>query len=329
MAKSFQIKMSYIALILVGILILLWLIVSFYRAYQPKKNFLQGQISAREYNVSSKLAGRIEDVYVKKGDKITKGQRIFSIEIPELEAKFAQAKAGYEAAKALNDETQKGSRAEAIQSTKSVWQAAQAMRELSEKSYHRIEQLFSEGVISLQKRDEAYTAYQSALYNEDTAYQQYKIASDGAREETKEAAAQKEAAALGQLHEVEVYMRDKDAFAPSDGEVSNILIHQGELAPSGFPVVKIVDLKDAWLRISIPEYILNRFNVGSEFEGYIPALDRKVRFKVFYVSVMGDFATWKATTQKGDYDMKTYEINAHILHNNLPIRMGMSVLVEE
>ncbi|WP_394964394.1 HlyD family secretion protein [uncultured Helicobacter sp.] len=307
--------------------IVIWLIINFYKAYSPKPQQLQGQIQAREYKVSSKVAGRIESILVKRGDFVKKGDLIFTIESPELQAKLTQAQAGYEAAKALSQEAHKGARIETILSAKDMYNSAKAMRELTENTYKRIDDLYNKGVASLQKRDEAYTAYQNAKYNESTAYQQYKIALDGATQETKEAAKQKEIAAAGQLSEVEAYIQDIQAYAPADGEVSNVLLAEGELSPTGFPVVMLVDTKDVWLRVAVSEEYLKDFQKNSEFSAFIPALQKEIRFKVQYVSVMGDFATWRATSSSKGYDLRSFEIQAVPLQNDVEFAVGMSAII--
>lgn len=322
-------KLASVVFIVVAFaLIIIWLVGTFYRAYLPKKQIFQGQISAKEYSVSSKLAGRIDEILVHKGDVVKKGDVVFTIKSPELEAKLTQAQAGYEAAKALNEEVHSGTRNETIESTKDVWQAASAQAKLAEKTYKRIQQLYNEGVMSLQRRDEAFAAYQSAKYNESTTYQQYKLALSGTRDEAKKAALEKEKAALGQVQEVEAYAKDIEAFAPADGEVSNILVHSGELAPSGFPVVMLLDLNDSWLRLSVDENHLQRFQKGNTFKGFIPALNKEVEFRVTYIAAMGDFATWKATASTQNYDMKTFEIEARPTQKVDGLRVGMSVLVD-
>ena len=322
--KSFEV--FFITLLLLGIT--LWLGITFYRAYEPKPQILQGQMQAREYSVSSKLAGRIQGVRVKKGDFVKKGDLIYQVHSPEVEAKLTQAQAGYEAAKALREEADKGARQEAIISAKDVWSSAKAMADLAQKTYERIEELYKNGVVSLQRKDETFAAYQSARYNENAAYQQYKIALEGLRDEAKRAVSEKENAARGQVNEVEAYIKDINAYAPITGEVSNVLLHDGELSPSGFPVVLLVDLQDAWLKLSVSEQYLSRFQKDAVFEGYIPALKQSVKFKVEYVAVMGDFATWRASASSRGYDMKSYEIEARPLSPIEGFRVGMSVLVK-
>lgn len=110
---------------------------------------------------------------------------VYSINSPELEAKLEQARAGYEAAKALSTETNRGARVETIQSAKDVWQGARTMANLAKSTYERIESLYKDGVVSQQRRDETYANYTTAKHNESVAYQQYKLALDGASSETK------------------------------------------------------------------------------------------------------------------------------------------------
>ncbi|OBV28531.1 hypothetical protein BKN38_07225 [Helicobacter sp. CLO-3] len=323
MKKRFEIGF----VITIAAVLVVWLVISFYKAYAPKPQQIQGQIQAREYSVSSKLAGRVGSVLVKRGDKVKKGELIFTIDSPEVLAKLTQAQAGYEAAKAMSEEAHKGARVETITSARDIYQSAKAMRELSENTYNRIEELYKSGVASLQRRDEAYTAFQNAKYSENTAYQQYKIALDGATKETKEAAKQKEIAAGGQLSEVQAYIKDMQAYAPNDGEVANILLHEGELSPTGFPVVMIVDNNDAWLRLSVSEEYLEHFKEGSEFSAFLPALGEERRFRVRYVSVLGDFATWRATSGSKGYDLRSFEIEALPLENSGEYRIGMSAII--
>ncbi|WP_121020857.1 HlyD family secretion protein [Helicobacter vulpis] len=313
--------------ILIALGILGWLGKLYYQAYSHKVERLQGFIEAREYSVSSKLAGRIESVVVKKGDQIKKGALVFTIHSPEAEAKLLQASSSHKAAVALRDEVLKGSRNQTIKSAKDVYQAAKARSDLAQETYKRVQELYDKGVASLQKRDEAYAAFQSANYNKEAAFQQYQLAREGASQESKIAAKEKAQAALGQLNEVQVFLRDKNAYSPIDGEVSNVLLYSGELSPKGFPVVLVTDTAHAWLNLSVPEKYLKQFNVGSVFKGYVPALDQTLEFKVTYVSVMGDFATWKSTSSSKSYDMRSFSIEATPLSEMARLRVGMSVLV--
>jgi len=62
---------------------------------KPKHIILQGQVEATQVKVASKLVGRIDSLGVKKGQMVEKGQLLFVLSSPEIEAKLRQAMAGF------------------------------------------------------------------------------------------------------------------------------------------------------------------------------------------------------------------------------------------
>lgn len=307
-----------------------WLSFTFWSAYQPHPERIQGQIEAQQYNISSKIAGRIDQVLVKKGEEVKSGQLIFTILSPEIDAKLAQAEAGRDAAEALAQEVNTGARKQQIEAARDKWQQAKAAADLMEKTYRRIDTLYKEGVIAEQQRDETYTKLQASRYSSNAAYQMYIMAKEGARDETKKAAEGKARMAASAVAEVEVYAADTKITSWHDGEVNQILLQSGELAPQGFPVVTIIDMNDAWAVFHIREDRLKNFRKTSEFEVVIPALgNTKYTFKVAHVAVMGDFATWRTTSSDSGFDMRSFEIEARPVSPIEGLRAGMSVLVSQ
>lgn len=309
--------------------IVVWSAVHFHRAYQPGPLRLQGQIEAREYSVSSKIPGRIGRVLVRRGDQVTADQTIFTLTSPEIEAILEQAEAGRAAAGALSRQAESGARPQEVRAAREQWLTASAAAELMEKTFARIQSLYGDGVLPEQKRDEVYTQWQAALHTQQAAREIYEMAEEGAREEIKEAARAQESMAAAVVKEVEVFADETTVKTFHNGEVSQVLLRAGELAPPGFPVVMIVDMTDAWAVFQIREDLLDRFAKGSEFEVRIPALgDEAYRFKVVYVAVMGDFATWRPTDTSTGFDMRTFEIEARPLEPIEGLRVGMSVLMD-
>ncbi len=313
---------------LTAVAVIGWIGYRFYQAYQPEPVTLQGQIESQQYSISSKVPGRIDQVLVRKGDQVEKGQLIFTLLSPEIDAKLEQAIAGQKAAGALAQEAENGAREQQIQAAKDQWLKAQAAADLAEKTYLRVNNLYNDGVVSEQKRDEAKTQWQAAKYTESAALQMYELAKEGAREETKQAALEKARMAAGAVAEVEAYAADTKIQSWFDGEVSQVLMHSGELAPQGFPVVTVVDTQDTWAVFNVREDLLKHFTQGTQFEAYLPALDKSVEFKVTHVAVMGDFATWRSTDATQGFDLRTFEVEARPVKPTEGLRMGMSVVVK-
>jgi len=322
-----KIRVTVIAVVFLALIA--WLVFEFNRAYQPKATLLQGQIEAEQYNVSSKIPGRIASVLVKKGDLVSQGQLIFALASPELEAKLEQAKAGRSAASAMREQAETGAREQQIIAAQDQWKKARAASELMEKTYYRVDSLFKDGVLPEQKRDEAYTQWEASKYSQNAAYQVYQMAKEGARKGTKQAAVEQERMAQGAVNEVEAYAKDIKQYAARDGEVVQILLKEGELAPTGFPVVSIVDIKDSWAVFNIREDLLPRLQKGTLLTARIPGLgDTTYTYRVSHIAVMGDFATWRSTDNAKGFDLRTFEIEARPVDTIANLRVGMSVIVE-
>lgn len=313
------------------IFILLALVIrSFWQAYQPETQQLQGQIEARQYSISSKVPGRIDKVLVEKGDQVKQGELIFTLLSPELVAKLEQAKAGSKAAHAMADAADTGARKQQIAAAKDSWQKAKVAAQLAEKTSQRITNLYNDGVVAEQKKDEALTQLKAARYTESAAREMYEMTKEGTRKETRKAAQEKARAAKEAVAEVKAYADETTVNSWHDGEVAQILLRSGEIAPAGFPVVNILDMQDVWAVFHVREDQLSKYTMGTTFSAVIPALGKDAhQFKVTYVSVMGDFATWRATDTSKGFDMRTFEVEARPLKPIENIRVGMSILVQQ
>ena len=156
------------------------------------------------------------------------------------------------------------------------------------------------------------------------------MAEEGTREETRKAAADKARAAEGAVAEVKAYTDETQVVSWHDGEVTQVLLHSGEIAPAGFPVITVMDMNEMWAVFHVREDLLSQYQPGSEFTVTIPAIGKKIyQFKVTHVSVMGDYATWRATDSSKGFDMRTFEVEAKPLQAIEGVRVGMSVLVQQ
>lgn len=290
---------------------------------------IQGEIEAKQIKVASKLVGRIDSLPIYKGQDVSKGDILFKIESPEIEAKYNQAIAVKNAALAQQEKTQNGARYEDKQAAYNNWKKAEAASNYAIKTYNRINNLFNEGVVAEQKRDEIETKMLAAIETERAAKALFEKVQNGAQEEDKNAAGAMVDQAIGAIDEIESYLNETLIKAPISGEISNIIVEQGELVPTGFPVVTIVDLENVWVSFNLKENLLADVQKGQIIKGKIPALkDQYVDFEISYINALGSYATWNATKASGDFDMKTFEVHARPLKKKTGLRPGMSVLVD-
>ena len=289
---------------------------------------IQGTVECTTYKASSKVPGRIDQMKVEEGQQAEKGQLLYMLSTPELDAKLQQAEAVQSAAAALDAAAVAGARIQQIEAALNMWEKAQAGLELARKTYERVQNLYNDGVLPAQKLDEAEANYKAMEATALAAKAQYDMASDGARKEDKEAAAARVRQAEGGVSEVESYLSDAAVYAPVAGESSTIIAEEGELVGSGYPVVAILDMSDMWVTFNVKETMLPGMKIGTRMTGFVPALDRDVEFEVTYIAPQADFATWAATRTQGGFDIRTFAVKAKPVSAAENMRPGMSVLVD-
>lgn len=177
---------------------------------------------------------------MKEGDKVKAGDTLAILEAPDVKAKLSQAQAAEQAAQALNEKAQRGTRQEQLQTAYEIWQKAKAGVEIAEKSYNRVNRLFEEGVMSAQKRDEAKAQFDAMSATEKAARSQYEMAKNGAQREDKAAAAAQVERAKGAVAEVSSYIDETILTASADGEVTEIFPKAGELVGTGAPIMNVL-----------------------------------------------------------------------------------------
>lgn len=291
-------------------------------------DLIQGTVECTTYKASSKIAGRIEEMKVRQGQTVQKGELLYILSTPELDAKLQQAEAVRSAAAAMDEKALTGARIQQVEAALNMWQKAQAGKELAQKTYERVERLYKQGVVPAQKFDEAAANYSAAVATEAAAKAQYDLVKDGASREDKKAAAAQVRQAQGAVNEVESYIGDAMVYAPVTGEVATIIAEQGELVGSGYPVVAILDRSDMWVTFNVKESMLPHIDIGTRMTGYVPALGRDVELAVSYIAVEADFATWAATRTQGGFDVRTFAVKARPVEGEPQLRPGMSVLVD-
>jgi HlyD family secretion protein len=298
-----------------------------YFTLDKEEDIIQGEVEVTEYRVSSKLPGRILELRVQEGDFVHAGDTLAILDAPEVKAKKAQAESARNAASALNEMADNGAREETIRAAYELLQQAKAANDIANKTFLRISNLYKEGVVTAQRRDEAQAAVQATDAQVKAAQSQYDMARNGSRMEEKKATAAKVAQARGAIQEVNSYISETIQTAQMDGEVSEIFPKVGELVGTGSPIMNIAVISDIWGTFNVREDLLNGLKVGDEFTAFCPAFNKEFRMKVFAMKDMGSYSVWKATKSTGQYDLKTFEVKARPINKMEGLRPGMSLVV--
>lgn len=311
---------------IVIVLLAIVVVVGLWLAWRTPAEQLQGMADADTVNVAAKITARLAELKVHEGDRVKAGQVLFVLDSPEVAAKEEQAHGALEAARAVADKAAEGARSEDIRAAQANWKRAEAGATLADATYQRVQNLFNEGVMSRQKRDEALAQARSSRELSNAARAQYDQALAGARDQDKRAAQGQVRQARGAVAEVDAAREEVNGRAPVNGEINKRMSDIGELVPAGYPVFTLVDIDRMWVSVNLRESQMRGLKNGSRLRGHIPALDRDAQFEVYFINPAGDYATWRSTRQSSGYDVRSFEIRLRAVSRIEGFRPGMSVL---
>jgi HlyD family secretion protein len=105
----------------------------------------------REYPIKSNVEGTIADVFVDKGQRVTKGEKLAVVRVEEYLLKHVQAEADLELKKQLADPE----KSPILLEFDTRYRAAQQQFEVAEREYHRVSKLREAGSSSIAEFDKA------------------------------------------------------------------------------------------------------------------------------------------------------------------------------
>ncbi len=174
--------------------------------------------------VVPRAAGRIEQIYVQLGDRVSRGQRIAKIEDQELQEQIRQAEAAQEVARA-------------------TIRQREADLQLARTNVERSRNLFERQLLPKQTLDDNEARYQSAV-----------AAVDLARAQNSQSNAR--------LEELRVNMTNTVIISPVNGFIARRAADPGAFASQNAPVVDVVDISRVRLVVNVVEKDLKIAEIG-------------------------------------------------------------------
>lgn len=287
---------------------------------------IQGQLETTDYRVATKVPSRVVRLCVGEGDRVRRGDTIAYLTAPEVTALEQGAQATHDVAVANDRLVNEGTRKELIRSSYDRWQQAVAQVDIKEKTYRRMENLYKQGVVAEQRRDEAKAARDAAVAAAAALNQQYEMAVAGVRKEEKAATAAATRNAAAKIKEVKALLNETVLTAPQDGVVTEVFVEPGEIVGTGAPIMN-VETDDAWFTFYLTEDQLPGIDYGQHVRIYRPSTGDTVEARITRINNAGNFAAWKATRALDDLDLKVFDIRARALKPMKGVHGGESAVL--
>jgi HlyD family secretion protein len=296
---------------------------------RPQPLIVQGEADATRVDIAARVDGRVGKRPVERGQNVAAGQLLFEIDNPELVAKWGQAQAGVDVAKAQLANILVGTRIEVIDQKKAALESAGATFTLADKTYARIKDLAGTGNAPLQRLDEVTNSLEVAKGDQDRAKLAYDEAVNGATKEERAIAQTNVLQAQASVDTIKADVDELRVKAPIASQVYQIGAEVGEYVSPGVPLLSLIDLSDLWLRFNLREDLVKGLKVGERFKMRVPALGNKeIEAEIKLIETRGEYAGWRATRATGDFDLRTFEVRAYPVSPLPDLRPGMSVYAE-
>jgi HlyD family secretion protein len=250
----------------------------------------QGYVEGEFVHVSSPIAGRLDQLLVKRGDQIDVGARLFALEAVNEAAALRQAQEQLKGAQAQLADLNVGKRPPEQDVTRAQLQQAQVDEQKAANQLARDEAQFAIGGISRQQLDDSRAARAAAAARSpaiaervDLSRRSRAAASKSRRRTRKVAAAQ---AAVDQAR---WKLDQKTVVATRAGRVFDTPYRVGEWVAAGNPVVRMLPPQNVKVRFFVPETIVGGLAAGRNVSIHCDGCAADVPATLSYVSTEAEF----------------------------------------
>jgi HlyD family secretion protein len=299
-----------------------------------------GYVEATEVRIAPEVAGRIVDLRVGEGDRVSAGAVIARLDTADTEISVRRAQAERDQAAAQLRLLQAGSRPEDIRqaraqaaSAEADVRAAQAEVQAATADLQRFEALLTANAGSRKQRDDAATRREVAVARLSAARERAHAADEavarlraGSRPQEIAAARAHVAAAEAQIAALQKNLADAEVRSPVGGVVTSKIARAGELAAPGAPIVVVTDLDRAWANVYVDEPVVPMLKLGQPVTLMTDA-GHRLQGTITFISPKAEFTPRNVQTAE-ERSKLVYRIKVTTDNREGILKVGMPVEAE-
>lgn len=287
------------------------------------KEEIWGMADAKEVNINPKVSGRIIKICVSEGDTVKAGQVLAYLDRDAQQTERMQAQAALAVQLAQLEQTNI-SALNSKQVLEAAVQKAESDLALARSEEQRYAVLLEKNAVSQQ----AYDTYKSKLKTAQSAYDSAKanLLQNDVNKSLLEMRQKQINEMQGKMAAVELSEKEAVIRAPFSGIINKKYLEEGSLISPTVPLFSLQDDSDNWVNFKVKETDLAKFTVGQTVQ--LRARDGKLRVtgKIVAISKKADYATIKATSERGEKDIVAF--NVKVQTNDSRVLPGMRFCME-
>ncbi|MGG4212023.1 efflux RND transporter periplasmic adaptor subunit [Paenibacillus sp. FSL L8-0638] len=303
--------------------------------------------------VSPKISGKIQSINLTVGQKVNKGDTLFTIDQKDLQDSIKQSQESYQVALANLKQAESGAAQSVQQAESSVDQAKSALVQQdntitqaqtslvdaqssvrdAQNTLNRNQQLFSAGALSQSELEQSQIAHRRALtavenaqitlHNAQTSKQSAQTTYSNAQKSLRlaqqktgiDVARASVNQAKSSLDTARSQLVDTVVKAPISGTISVVTGTQGQMVSAQSAVATIANTNPIIAKVNVSESELLKMQVGSSVTVGVDSLNKRIEAKV------------SAVNPVMDNDLKAYPVEISVPNGSGELKSGMVVTV--
>lgn len=255
----------------------------------PNRAAYQGYVEGEFVYLSSSQPGRLERLAAARGQQVTQGTPLFTLEATEEKAAQQQAQQQLAAAQAQLADLETGKRAPEVAVVQAQLAQAQAAAQKSALQRERDEAQYRAGGISREQLEATLAQARSDAAHVSELESQLDVARLPGRAQQLRAQSRQVQAARAVLDQADWKVSEKSVAAPQAGLVYDTLYRQGEWVAAGNPVVEMLPPQNIKVRFFVPEKVLGSVTVGRKVSLHCDGCAADVPAAITYVSSQAEY----------------------------------------
>ena len=268
----------------------------------------RGKVKFETISISSKLGGRISEIYVTEGQEVKKGDTLAYIDIPEVAAKMMQAEGAITSAQGQLNMANNGATSEQLSQIEQQLNSGKAQLEFAQESYNRLNNMFKDSLISQQQFDEVKMKLSMAQAQVEALEAKRAEVRKGARAEQIEQAKGQLDRALGAKEEVTSAANEKYLIAPADMSIETISLKEGELLTPGYSLFNGYRKNSVYFRFTIPESKIYDYKIDQNLILENPYTKEEIQAKIIAINQLAQYADITTTAPLYGLDESIFEL---------------------
>ena len=249
----------------------------------------QGYVEGEFVNVASPIAGRLDQLSVKRGDEVAPNARLYALEAVSEAAAQRQAQEQVRAAEAQLADLKFGKRPPEQDVTRAQLAQAQADEQKSATQLARDETQFKIGGIARAQLDDSRSTHAAHVARVAQVRSELTVTQLPSRAEQVKAQAAQVAAARAALEQATWKLDQKSVLATLTGRVFDTLYREGEWVAAGSPVVRMLPPQNVKVRFFVPETVVGSLRPGRAIAIQCDGCGADIPATLSYVSTEAEF----------------------------------------